>query len=122
MTIKLINILLSNHFFECLEGFSLPLPCIEAEAIFQKRGSVCLPVCTAVWAFGLIFVVKTTAVRASYLDHFTDDLLFSCHWLDRLRSRRHLIESPASSYHSPKEENGEPDAEREYDAEENPEH
>jgi len=39
-----------------------------------------------------------------------------------LRPRGHLIKSPTSSYHSPKEENGEPDAKREYDTEENPEH
>lgn len=90
--------------------------------VLQKHGSMCLPVCTAVRAFGLIFVVKIAAVRASYLDYFTDDLLFSCHGLGRLRSRGHLIKNPTSSYHSPKEENGEPDAKREYDTEENPEH
>ena len=117
MTIKLINILLSNHLYDDTAGFSLPLSCIEAVAVFQKHGSACLPVCTAVRAFGLIFVVKITTVRASYLDHFSDDLLFSCYGLDRLRSRGHLIESPTSFYHSPKEENGEPDAKREYDNE-----
>ena len=122
MTIKLINILLSNHLLECMEGSSLPLSCIEAIAVLHKHGSMCLPVCTAVRAFGLIFVVEIAAVRASYLDHFTDYLLFPCHGLDRLRSRGHLIKSPTSSYHSPKEENGEPDAKREYDTEENPEH
>lgn len=70
--------------------------------LLQKHGSMCLPVCTTVRAFSLIFIVKITAVRASYLDHFTDDLLFPCHGLNRLRSRGHLIKSPTSSYHSPK--------------------
>jgi len=104
------------------KAFLSPVSCIETAAVLQKHGSARLPVCTAVRAFGLIFVVKTAAVGASYLDYFTDDLLFPCHRLNRLRFRGRLIKSPTSSYHSPKEENGEPNAKCEYDTEENPEH